>query len=209
MPPRVSVSTTGMAVGVKVGGPVAITAAAQGKQGSAQVIGGAARGGVGAGRAGHGERGGGTHQHAGGEGIRCPGQRTAGRTATWSSSNEALVTVSQVGAITGVAAGGPVTVTATIEGQSGTAQVTVVEAAVASVTVSPPTSIIEAGSTVQLSAVLQDDHGNVLTGRVITWSTSDGVRASVSSTGPGDRSDAGRASHDLCQLGRAERQRAR
>ena len=33
----VSVSTTGMAVAVKVGGPVAVTAAAQGKQGSTQV----------------------------------------------------------------------------------------------------------------------------------------------------------------------------
>jgi hypothetical protein len=56
-----------------------------------------------------------------------------------------------------------VTVTATIEGHSGAAQVTVVEAAVASVTVSPAETNVQAGSTIQLTAVLKDDQGNILT----------------------------------------------
>ena len=38
---------------------------------------------------------------------------------TWSSSNEALATVSATGLVTGVAQGGPVTITATSETQSG------------------------------------------------------------------------------------------
>jgi hypothetical protein len=59
----------------------------------------------------------------------------------------------------------------------------VVQAAVASVAVSPVSSTIEAGSTVQLTAVLKDDLGNVLMGRAVLWSTSDAVRASVSNTG--------------------------
>ena len=79
--------------------------------------------------------------------------------------------------------GGPVTITATIEGHSGTAQVTVVQAAVATVSVTPPASTIAAGASVQLNAELRDDQGNVLTGRAITWSTSDALRASVSNTG--------------------------
>jgi len=54
---------------------------------------------------------------------------------------------------------------------------------VASVAVSPASTTIEAGSTVQLNAVLKDDLGNVLTGRAVLWSTSDAVRASVSTTG--------------------------
>ena len=178
----VSVSTTGMAVGVKVGGPVAITAAAQGKQGSAQVTVTQravasvrvepATANVAVGRT----------STLVAKAFDDQGTELPSRPATWSSSNEAIVTVTQVGGITGVVAGGPVTVTATIDGQSGTAQVTVVDAAVASVTVSPPTSIIEAGSTVQLSAVLKDDQGNVLTGRAVLWSASGGV-ASVSNTG--------------------------
>src|SRR3989441_906773 len=48
-----------------------------------------------------------------------------GRTVTWATSNAALATVSGSGVVTGVAAGGPVTITATSEGQSGTAAITV------------------------------------------------------------------------------------
>ncbi len=178
----VSVSTTGMTVGVKVGGPVAVTAAAQGKQGSAQVTVAPravasvrvepATVNVAVGRT----------STLVAKAFDAQGQELAGRTAVWSGGNDAIATVAASGAVTGVAVGGPVTITATIEGQSGTAQVTVVDAAVASVTVSPSTSTIAAGSTVQLSAVLKDDGGNVLTGRAVLWSASGGV-ASVSNTG--------------------------
>jgi uncharacterized protein YjdB len=44
---------------------------------------------------------------------------------TWSSSNTALATVNSSGMVTGVAGGGPVTITATSEGKSGTATLTV------------------------------------------------------------------------------------
>ena len=87
------------------------------------------------------------------------------------------------GAITGMAVGGPITITATIEGKDGSAQISVVDAAVATITVSPPTSTIPVGSTVQLQAVLRDDQGNVLAGRAVLWSTSDATRATVSGTG--------------------------
>jgi Big-like domain-containing protein len=57
-------------------------------------------------------------------------QNTAGdtlsnRLITWSSSNLAVARVSDSGTVTAVAAGGPVTITATSEGHSGTASVTV------------------------------------------------------------------------------------
>lgn len=48
------------------------------------------------------------------------GNVLAGRTVTWSSSDTRIATVSN-GVVTGVAAGGPVTITATSEGVSGTA----------------------------------------------------------------------------------------
>jgi uncharacterized protein YjdB len=49
------------------------------------------------------------------------GHELQGYTPAWSSSDEALATVSQSGLVTGVAVGGPVSVTATIEqdGHSG------------------------------------------------------------------------------------------
>jgi alpha-tubulin suppressor-like RCC1 family protein len=54
-------------------------------------------------------------------------------------------------------------------------------AAVASVTVSPNPVSLPAGTTVQLSATPEDEHGNLLTGRGLTWSSSDTTVAGVSS----------------------------
>lgn len=53
------------------------------------------------------------------------GNTLSGRAITWNSSAEATATVSAAGLVTGVSAGGPVTITATSEGQLGTAQVSV------------------------------------------------------------------------------------
>jgi uncharacterized protein YjdB len=55
---------------------------------------------------------------------------------------------------------------------------------VASVEVSPSgETVIEVGQTVQLSATTKDAAGNVLTGRTVTWSSSDDAIATVSGTG--------------------------
>jgi len=56
------------------------------------------------------------------------GNPLTGRVITWSSSKTAIATVSGSGLVTGVAAGGPVTITATSEGRSGSAAVTVTTA---------------------------------------------------------------------------------
>ncbi len=176
----VSVTTSGIALGVKLGGPVEITAIAQGKQGSARVSVAPrsvasvqvepASATVAVGRT----------STLVAKAFDANGNELAGRSATWSSADDAVVTVSSSGAITGVSVGGPVGVTATIDGQSATAQVTVVAVAVASVTVSPVTADVPAGSTLQLEAVLRDDQGTVLTGRAVLWTSTDAARASVS-----------------------------
>jgi len=54
------------------------------------------------------------------------GNTLTGRNVTWSSSSQAVATVNQTGLVTG-AGGGEVTVTATAEGRSGTAAVTVTQ----------------------------------------------------------------------------------
>lgn len=56
-------------------------------------------------------------------------------------------------------------------------------APVATVTVSPTDATVQVGGTVQLSAQVQDAQGNVLTGRTVTWSSSDGSLASVNGNG--------------------------
>jgi hypothetical protein len=54
---------------------------------------------------------------------------------------------------------------------------------VATVNVTPPTASLAVGATQQLTATTLDASGNILTGRVVIWSTSDETKASVSSTG--------------------------
>ncbi|HEV8400740.1 MAG TPA: Ig-like domain-containing protein [Gemmatimonadales bacterium] len=110
------------------------------------------------------------------------GNPLAGRVVTWGSSAPAVATVSASGVVTGVASG-TVTITATSEGQSGTSTVTVSAVPVASVQVTPARSAVTVGATVQLSAALRDANGNPLSGRVVTWATTDPAIANVGSTG--------------------------
>ncbi len=54
---------------------------------------------------------------------------------------------------------------------------------VATVTVTPATPSVPAGTTLQLQAVVQDAKGTTLTDRVVSWSSADTTIAKVSSTG--------------------------
>src|SRR6266851_3692580 len=110
------------------------------------------------------------------------GAPLSGRTVAWGSSNAGVATVNVSGLVTGVATGAA-TITATSEGRSGTAAVTVNGVPVASVTVSPASASIMGGQAVQLAATPKDANGNVLTGRVVTWTSSNPGVATVNGTG--------------------------
>lgn len=56
-------------------------------------------------------------------------------------------------------------------------------APVASVTLSPATAIVVPQGTIPLTATLEDAAGNVLTGRIVTWTSSDPTVATVTATG--------------------------
>src|SRR6266568_550930 len=104
------------------------------------------------------------------------------RTVSWMTSNNAVATVSASGLVTGVAAGSA-TITATSEGQSGTAAITVTKVPMATVTVTPAIASMLMGATLQLTATPKDSLGNLVTGRVITWSTNAPGVAAVSASG--------------------------
>ncbi len=107
-----------------------------------------------------------------------------GRTVTWTSSSPSIATVSAEGVVT-AALIGTTQITASAEGKQATAAVTVntVNTAVATVTVTPANANMSGGGTKQLTATLRDVNGNVLSGRNITWTSSNPDRATVSSTG--------------------------
>src|SRR5438094_367048 len=110
------------------------------------------------------------------------GAPLSGRTVTWSSSNTAVATVSNGGLVSGVTPG-TATITATSEGKSGTSSVTVTKVAVATVEVTPPSASVQAGQTVQLTATPKDAGGTPLSGRTVTWSSSNTAVATVSNSG--------------------------
>src|SRR3989449_10575693 len=86
------------------------------------------------------------------------------------------------GLVTAVATGAA-TITATSEGQSGTAVVTVSNVPVASVTVTPASASVQQGATVQLTATPRDANGTALSGRVVTWGSNNTAVATVSGSG--------------------------
>jgi len=103
----------------------------------------------------------------------------------WTTSNAGIATVSSSGVVTGVTAGGPVTITATAASMSGTAQVTVTpaQAPIASISLSQTSAGLTVGATLQLTATPRDGSGNALTGRTITWTSSNANIATVTQTG--------------------------
>lgn len=96
---------------------------------------------------------------------------------TWTSSDEAIATVSSDGTVTGISKG-TTTVTATVSGKSGTCEVTVTQE-VQSVEISPATATLTSkGETIQLTAtVLPEGAGEA------TWTSFDEAVATVSPEG--------------------------
>ncbi|MGQ0538135.1 MAG: Ig-like domain-containing protein [Gemmatimonadaceae bacterium] len=114
--------------------------------------------------------------------IDASGRIINGYTVTWSSASPSIATVNPSGVVTGVAIGSAA-ITASAAGLSGTAVVTVRPTPVATVTVTPATAHVSTGKSRQLTATLRDASGNVLTGRSVTWTSSNLLVATVSSSG--------------------------
>ncbi len=121
------------------------------------------------------------------------GYTLSGRLVTWTSSNQSAATVnSSSGLVTGVTAG-TATITATSENVQGTSAITVTIVAVASVSVAPALATLLVGQTVQLTATPKDASGSTLTGRTVTWATSNKSVASVDGSGGVTAAGAGSA----------------
>ena len=119
------------------------------------------------------------------------GSTLSGRTVIWASANVAIASVAADGLVRGIRAG-TVTITATSESKNGSASVTVTAPAsppppppapVATVTVQPSSAVLTIGQSVQLAAVLKDASGATLTGRTVTWTSSNTTVANVSAAG--------------------------
>ena len=114
------------------------------------------------------------------------GQTIGGRNITWRSSNAAIATVSPQGIVSGVALG-TVTITASVEldAVDGSTAVTVINVPVASVALAPssPQFLRLGGAPLQVTATPRDVNNTPITGRAVTWASSNTSVATVSSTG--------------------------
>src|SRR2546425_1251838 len=104
------------------------------------------------------------------------------RAVTWATNAPVEATVDPTGRVSALTPG-TVTITATSEGQTGAAVVTVVPVPIASVAVSPGTGSLPEGSALQLTATPQDASGNPLANRIVTWTSSAPAVATVDATG--------------------------
>jgi uncharacterized protein YjdB len=113
------------------------------------------------------------------------GLAIAGRTVEFSSSNPTIAAVNAAGTVIGVSQGSAViTGYAILDQVGGTATVTVVPVPVASIAITPAgAQTVFQGLTLQLAATLRDGNGNILSGRPVSWTTSNSAYATVSSSG--------------------------
>ena len=104
------------------------------------------------------------------------------RTATWTTLDSRIATVSSAGVVTGVSTGA-VIVRATSGGKTGDASMTVGVPAVSEVAVTLGASNLSASQTTIAIATPKDAAGNVLTGRSVAWSSLTPSVATVSIAG--------------------------
>lgn len=113
------------------------------------------------------------------------GAALAGRALTWTTGNPNVATVSATGLVT-ASSGGSVQISATSEGKSGMANLTVrpLPPPVAWIDVIPSGEVmLTEGATQQLEATLYASDGEVLTGRTVTWESGDPEVAAVTESG--------------------------
>lgn len=110
------------------------------------------------------------------------GATVPGKTPTWSSANTAVASVSSAGVVTGEGPGST-SISATVDGKTGSVTITVALAPVFTVVISPLAGPAVAGEITPLVVVVSDRNGTSLAGRRVTWSSSDALVATVDGSG--------------------------
>lgn len=110
------------------------------------------------------------------------GNVLTGRAITWRSIHTGVASIDTDGLATAVAPGGD-TIIASSGGKADSATLIVVPVPVSAVLVTPNDTTLTMGDSVQLAATTLDSKGDTLTGRAVTWSSSDTTIATVSATG--------------------------
>ncbi|HEY4321586.1 MAG TPA: Ig-like domain-containing protein [Gemmatimonadales bacterium] len=107
----------------------------------------------------------------------------SGLQVVWTSSADSVLRVDQHGALTAVAAGGPVTITAIAGTLTATTQITVVTLPIAAVAVVPDSLVVPSGGTFQLLTRLTAADSSIIASRPVSWSSAAPGVAAVGNNG--------------------------
>jgi uncharacterized protein YjdB len=112
------------------------------------------------------------------------GEAITGRVVTWASANTTVATVNAFGFVTGIATG-TTNVTATVGSKVASIRIRVVPEPVSAVKILPqlPVAVVRLGLTFQLTGQCLGQNSQLLTGRTITWTSSNPTAASVNGAG--------------------------
>jgi len=110
------------------------------------------------------------------------GRVLSGHALTWSTTDARYATVSSSGMVTGIGAGNA-RIVAKASAVADSSSIGVVFAPIAALAISPNSSTITAGGSVQLSARATDASGNTLTGRSVAWQSSNNSVATITTGG--------------------------
>lgn len=113
--------------------------------------------------------------------VDTDGDPVTGATFTWASGDESVAMVDATGTVTAAGAG-ETQISATADGVSGTATVTV-DLAVTSLELTPADTTVRVGGTVTYQASALDSNDNPIDGATVAWSSSDAAVATVDDTG--------------------------
>jgi uncharacterized protein YjdB len=111
------------------------------------------------------------------------GDAVAGETIAWNSSDSTIASVSPSGLVNARAAGtASITASCACAGRS-TSVAMIVQAPVASISITTSSIALAPGGTAQVQASAEDASGNALVGEAMTWNSSNAAVATVSTTG--------------------------
>jgi uncharacterized protein YjdB len=105
-----------------------------------------------------------------------------GRTVSYSSSSPTVAGVSGTGLVTAIAAGNA-TISALVDGVSGSVSLTVSVVPVAVIAIGPPSPSVLQGQSLMLTAQTRGPAGQLLSDRPVTWSSANPARATVNDQG--------------------------
>lgn len=103
--------------------------------------------------------------------VNASGNTVTGRPVTWVSTNPLAALVTPFGLVLGIAPANPVTITATIDGKTGSATIAVIPAEIGEIIVQPDSVLLAPGGSVQMQVQVFDEFGFEVIDPQVTWSS--------------------------------------